>query len=121
MATWPASLPAPLVDGYGIEPVGQTVGTDMEVGTQRVRRRSFAQVGAVRLAVNLTDAQMATFRAWFYSTDGADGGAGWFNISLWVGKGGATAVEARFRGTPKWDMTGNHRWLVTGQMEVRYA
>ena len=121
MATWHSTLPAPLVDGYGIEPVDQTVATDMEVGTQRVRRRSFAQVDTVRFAVNLSDTQMTTFRTWFYSGSDADGGAGWFNISLWVGKGGATAAEARFKGTPKWDMTGNHRWLVTGQFEVRYA
>ena len=121
MATWPSTLPAPLVDGYGIEPVDQTVPTDMEVGAQRVRRRSFAQVDTVRFAVNLSDAQMTTFRTWLYSGSDADGGAGWFNISLRVGKGGATAAEARFKGTPKWDMTGNHRWLVSGQLEVRYA
>ena len=121
MATWPSTRPAPLVDGYGIEPAEQTVATDMEVGTQRARRRSFAQVDTVRFAVNLSDAQMTTFRTWLYSGSEADGGAGWFDIYLRVGKGGATAAEARFKGTPKWDMTGNHRWLVTGQMEVRYA
>ena len=120
MATWPATLPAPLVSGYGIEPVDQTVATDMEVGAPKTRRRSFAERDNVRMAVNLSDAQMAIFRAWYYSTEGGDGGHGWFDISLWVGKGGATAVEAKLR-SPKWVVTGKHRWIVTGQLEVRYA
>lgn len=119
MATWPSTLPAPLIDGYGVEPVAQTIATEMEAGHARQRRRSAVQIDHVAVSYNLTDDQMATFRAWFYG-DGA-GGAAWFDVSLWVGKTGATSVQARFIGTPKWSMVGNHRWIVSGQMEVRYA
>lgn len=119
MATWPSTLPAPLVDGYGIEPVDQTVATDMETGTKRVRRRSAVQIDHANVSYNLSDAQMAIFRAWFYSE--LAGGAGTFDVSLWAGKGGATAAEARFVGAPKWSMVGNHRWIVGGKLEVRYA
>lgn len=119
MATWPASLPAPLVDGYGVEPVDQTIATDMESGTKRVRRRSAVQIDHVSVSYNLDDAQMATFRTWFYGD--LAGGAAFFDVSLWVGKTGSTSAEARFIGQPTWSMVGNHRWIVTGKMEVRYA
>ena len=119
MAAWPTTLPAPLVDGYGIEPVDQTVATDMETGTKRVRRRSAVQIDNVSVSYNFSDAQMAIFRAWFYSE--LAGGAATFDVSLWAGKGGVTAAEARFVGPPKWSLVGNHRWIVSGKLEVRYA
>lgn len=119
MATWPSTLPAPLVDGYGVEPVAQTVASEMEAGSTRVRRRSAVQIDRVPVTWSLSDAQMATFRTWFYGD--AAGGAAYFDVSLWVGKTGATAATARFLGAPKWAMTGNHRWTVSGQLEVRYA
>lgn len=119
MATWPTTLPAPLVAGYGVEPVDQTVRTEMEVGTARVRRRTAAQIDHVQVSYNLSDAQMATFRTWFYAD--LAGGSDSFSVSLWVGKTGATAATAKFIGTPKWSMDGNHRWTVTGTLEVRYA
>ena len=119
MATWPETLPAPLLAGYGIQPNKQTIGSDMEVGAPRVRRITAARLDDYPLSVNLSDAQMAIFRAWW--DDDAAGGAAWFTMTLWTGDGGAQSVEARFNGHWKADMVGNHRWLVTGTVEVRYA
>jgi hypothetical protein len=117
--TWPATLPAPLVSGYGIQPNDQTIRTDMESGSPRVRRRTAARLDEYALSVSLSDAQMAIFRAWW--DDDAAGGAAWFTMSLWAGDGGADSVEARFKGPWRADMIGNHRWLVSGTVEVRYA
>ena len=119
MAAWPTTLPAPLVAGYGIQPNDQTVRTDMESGSPRVRRRTAARLDEYPLSVSMSDEQMAIFRAWW--DDDAAGGAAWITITLWTGDGGASSVEARFKGAWKADMTGNHRWLVTGMVEVRYA
>lgn len=119
MATWPATLPAPLVAGYGVRPNDQTIRTDMESGSPRVRRRTAARLDEYPLSVNLSDAQMAIFRAWW--DDDASGGAAWFTISLWTGDGGADSVEARFKGPWQANMVGNHGWLVSGTVEVRYA
>lgn len=121
MATWPATLPAPSISGYGVDPVDQTVRTGMEVGTQRVRRRSFAQVDTVPVQWTMSDAQMAIFRAWFDDSSEADGGAGWFSVSLLLGNGGFQTVEAKFLGPYKAVYVPHMHWAVTGKIEVRYA
>ena len=119
MAMWPTTLPAPLLAGYGIQPNDQTVRTDVEKGSPRVRRITAARLDEFPLAVNLSDTQMATFRAWW--GDDAAGGAAWFTISLWTGDGGAQDVDARFKGPWKADKIAKHRWLVSGTVEVRYT
>ena len=79
MATWLTTLPRPQVAGYAIAPVDVTVRTDMEAGLPRVRRRSAARNDQVSVAWRFTDAQMATFRAWF---DGdCANGASWFTVA----------------------------------------
>ncbi|MGL6245650.1 hypothetical protein [Pseudomonas sp.] len=115
MAAWPSTLPGPLVDGYAISPVEQTVRTDMEVGAARVRRRSFARNDLVDVSFLFTGAQFATFRAWSES-DGA-GGAAWFEIDLDV-DGVIAPEEARFKGAWKAARNGIY-WKITAQLEVR--
>lgn len=121
MATWPSTLPDPLVDGYGIEPVSQTVSTDMEVGSARVRRRSFAQVDMLPVQWSLSNDQMTVFRAWFSHPIGADGGAAWFSTSLLMGDGSARTVQARFAGNWKAVYVPHLRWQVRAMLEVRYS
>lgn len=120
MATWPSTLPAVSLSGYSIEPVDQTVRTDMEVGSPRVRRRTAARLDIVSASWLFTDAQMATFRAWFEnSTTGVSGGAGWFTIELPMGDGGVVSSDARFVGVPKPQMLPGKHWSVTASLEVR--
>ena len=119
MATWPTTLPAPLLAGYGIQPNDQTARTDMEKGAPRTRRTTKTRLDACQFSVNMSDAQMAIFRAWW--DDDADGGNAWITISLWTGDGGASTVEAKFKGPWQTNIVGNHRWLVSGTVEVRYA
>lgn len=122
MASWPTTLPAPTVDGYGIEPVDQAIRTDMEAGAARTRRRTRARMDMINVAWRFTDAQMATFRAWFENdATGAAGGAGWFTTSLPVGDGGITSCEAKFNGAFKPSLLRGMCWHVTAKLEVRNA
>lgn len=120
MADFPSTLPQPLASGYGISPLDQTVRTDMEVGAARVRRRTSARLDRVTLSWIFTDAQLATFRAWFENdSTGAAGGASWFNVNLAIGTTGLVAVQARFVGVYKADHLGALIWSVSAEVEVR--
>lgn len=122
MAAWPATLPAPMLEGYRMEPADQTLRTDMEVGTARVRRRSAARKDEVDAVWRFSDAQMAAFRAWFEdAATGIAGGAAWFEVSLPIGDTGVTSCEARFIGAYKAQLKPGLCWAVSGKLEVRGA
>lgn len=121
MATWPSTLPAyALISGYALNPVDQTIRTDMEVGTARVRRRTAARYDMLKLSWVFTDAQLATFRTWFDdATTGAAGGAGWFNMSVAVGETGLTSHTCRFVGAPQIVPIEGMNWQVSASVEVK--
>lgn len=124
MATFPTSLPAPLLAGYQANPQDQVVRTQMEVGTARARLRSTAKIDRVTVQWLFTDAQMATFRNWWYqdsASGGAAGGTSWFSITLPVGAGGLTSVTARFLQPYSAQSGAGLLWTVHGELEVRYA
>lgn len=114
---WPVVLPAPLTDGYGLEPAPQTIDTDMEVGAPRSRRRSLADLDDVTVAWKFTDAQMKIFRDWWRTTAAA--GAAWFDINLPVGGGGVELKEAKFSGGWKSRLDRGLNWNVTAKLKVR--
>jgi hypothetical protein len=105
--------------GYQFAPQDQVVRTNMEVGTARARLRSTAQIDHMQVEWILTDAEMATFRTWFYG-DGASG-TSWFTINLPVGKSGLTAVTARFTEPFAASLISPVIWKLQGKLEVRYA
>ncbi len=113
MADWPSSLPLPSKEGYSLEPIDQTVGTDMEVGLPRTRRRTAARQDLYSLRLTFTSAaQMATFRDFFDNI--INGGTSFFTIEL---DGGL--VSARFKGGWKADLAGKDTWIVSATLEVR--
>lgn len=115
MPAYPTTLPAPLIDGYAIAPVEQTIRTDMEAGAARVRRRTFARNDLLDVAFVFTGAEFGAFRTWFEADAG--GGAAWFDMDLDLGDGTATQ-EVRFKGT--WKATRLQLlWRITAQLEVR--
>lgn len=119
MPAYPAALPGPLVNAYALNPVDQTVRTDMEAGAARVRRRTRARNDLIDVAFCFTDEQFTAFRTWYDdSVAGISGGASWFDIALSVGNGGATPEQARFKGSWKSSRDGLS-WKVTGQLEIR--
>jgi hypothetical protein len=119
MPTWPATLPVPLRSGYAINPYAQTVRTDMEAGAARSRRRTSARLDTIPCGVVLNDTEMAAFRLFVDGT--ISGGASWFDISLPVGDGGLSAVEARMVGEFKAQLAEGSRdvWNVSMTLEVR--
>lgn len=119
MATFPATLPAPLAAGYNITPVDTVVRTDMEVGTQKSRRVSYSRQDKIKVGWLLNGSQCATFRDWFDASSGANGGQAWFDIILNSG-GGTGTVQARFSGVPQIDFA-KPFWAVTATLEVMYA
>jgi hypothetical protein len=120
MATWPTTLPAPLAEGYALNPGDQTLRTDMETGAPRVRRRTTARNDRINVGWLLTVAQLDTLRDWFDdATTGIAGGSAWFNVSLDVGTGTTqAAVEARFTGPFQAQRIGQH-WKVSATLETR--
>ena len=120
MASWPTTLPLPLAAGYQLNPGDQTIRTDMEVGSARVRRRSFARNDRVAVSWLMSETQLDTLRDWFDdATTGVAGGSAWFTVALAVGTGSRTAsVEARFVG-PFTAAADQQYWRVTATLEVR--
>lgn len=119
MATWSSSLPAPLVSGYQLSPVEQSLRTEMEFGAARSRRRSFTRNDRVNVSWQFTDAQMDIFRTWFDNASQAAGGSAWFSIVLPIGDTGATAQEARFVGIYRATLLPGLHWTVAATLEVR--
>lgn len=120
MATWPSTLPNPLAAGYQLSAGDQTLRTDMETGSARVRRRTTARNDRVAVSWLLTEAQLDILRDWFdNASTGIAGGAAWFNVNLAVGTGTRqAAVEARFVGPISAAVDGPY-WRVSAQLEVR--
>ena len=116
MATWPTTLPAPTVDGYGIAPQPTFARTDMDQGPARQRRRF--TTGPTQYSVQwvLTEAQLATLESWY--RDQAADGAAWFFISLRNGQG-LQVVEARFPEPWKASKLGSRHYQVSATLEVR--
>lgn len=124
MATFPTTLPAPMLSGYQANPQDQVVRTQMEVGTARARLRSTAKIDHVTVQWLFTDAQMATFRTWWYQDSASGGsatGTSWFTISLALGQTGLTSVTARFLAPYKASGGAGLLWNVQAELEVRYA
>ena len=118
MATWPATLPTPLVDGYELSPSDQTIRTDMEIGSARQRRRTVARNDHVSVAWVFDETQMTSFRAWFDdAVAGVAGGAAWFTTQLRIGSG-LESREARFIGPWSGQYDGQH-WRIAAKLEVR--
>lgn len=121
MATFPTSLPAALRSGYGLTQQSQTIRTDMETGSPRVRRRSAVRIDHIDVGWVFTDTQMDTFRTWFDSSADCAGGAAWFTLTLKSGDGSSVSAEARFMKDWQAQLTAAAIWNVTAQLEVRYA
>ena len=116
MATWP--LPTVKPTGvFDIAPVDQTIRTEMEVGTARVRRRTSARNDMFTTAWLMSNTQVATFRNWFDTS--INGGASWFDIALPLASTVESTVQARFRGPYAITHAGGTYWKIAGVLEIR--
>jgi hypothetical protein len=114
--SWPATLPPPTVQGYGIRPGEAILRTEMEAGPARQRKR-FTQVPS-RIAVRwlMKREQFALFEAW-YRWRAKEGGA-WFEVEL-LGGLGLQVHEARFTRQFDAKLIGGLLWEVTSELEIR--
>ena len=114
--TWPATLPLPSVEGYGVNPGEAILRTEMEAGPARQRRR-FTQVPS-RIGVRwvFRREQFALFEAW-YRWQAKEGGE-WFLIDL-LGGLGLVAHEARFTRQFESRLKNALLWEVTSELEIR--
>jgi hypothetical protein len=120
MATWPSTLPAPTFDGYQLTPIDPVIRSEMEIGAPRSRRRTAALDDNIALTWKFTDAQMATFRTWFYDAAGAAGGAAWFTgLSLAVGTTGVVALQCQFTGVFNATPISGLNWLMSAKVRTR--
>lgn len=61
---YPDTLPQPSAPGFALSPVDQSLRSNMEVGAQRVRRRTFARLDKMTVELRMTELEFTAFRAW---------------------------------------------------------
>lgn len=121
MATWPSTLPVPLLSGYQLEAGDPTARTSMESGPARVRRRFTAVPDEISLILHLSRAEMKAFRA-FWANDWAQGAA-WVFFPVLDGQE-ETLVNKECRptkGTFSATLPNQNYWRVQIGVEVRSA
>jgi len=91
---WPGILPAPLSEGYQVQPQSAIARTDMETGAARTRRLTTSPIDQHTVSIHLRDLwSVEIFRAFWKHK--LQEGAAWFQIRLPYGTG-FPYVEARF-------------------------
>ncbi len=120
MATWPANVPAPSLDGYSYDPKNLQLSTEMSAGLPRDRRISIAKIGDVTFSFKCTNNQAAEFESWFYDVSGANAGAAWFEMKIKVPAGTSNRM-CKFIGTYKSVPLSHDRWQFSGVLRVTYA
>jgi len=115
VATYPTQLPAPLINGYALQPQDVGIRTSMEGGIARTRKRFGARpITTVPVNWLMSQAQFALFDTWMltYARE-------WFSINL-AGGLGLQAVLARLVGTWTSVPAGSSAlWSVNATLEVR--
>ncbi len=118
--SYPSTLPRPNQPKYSLQPIDPVVRTNMDTGSPRNRRRFTAYPTQIQVEWLFSEAEMATFEAWFDWI--INSGESWFNIDLINGLN-VTTYEARFVGQGKnpWkgDMQPGNAYLVSTILEVR--
>lgn len=114
--TWPATLPLPSVEGYGVSPQEAVLRTEMESGPARQRRRFRQTPTRITVCWLFGEYQFALFEAWYKFH--ADEGGQWFEITL-LGGLGLLPHEARFTRQFEARLLPARRWEVKSELEIR--
>lgn len=116
MATWPVTLPRPLLSGYGVEPVQAFIRTEMEAGPARQRKRFTQTPNDVQASWKFKPGEMQDFLD-FYA-DEINLGTDYFTCELDLGYG-LQSYTVRFTAAPKRQALPGMNWNVSGRLEVR--
>lgn len=120
MIEYPQQLPAPLIDGYGLNTADPTLRTQLQSGRARQRRRFTSVPTYAECTWLMTAQQAAFFEAWFKRTlmDGAE----WFSCRIKTPEieEGTVVHDCRFVGMysgPR--LSPRNRWVFTATLELR--
>lgn len=114
---YPAGLPLPLRDGYGLEAVNGIRSTPMDSGRSRQRMEFVRRPSEITLNWILTAPEATLFQGWYEQVVGA----GWFTINL-VTPMGFDIQRVRFKATPKGgQLMGRYSWGFNAVCEVEYT
>lgn len=113
MASFPATLPAPLIGNFNETPPDLVVRTKMDAGVDKVRRRFSAGATNIKFSIKLTEAQVAILDTFFVAT--TNGGADEFTYKHPRTK---SNVTARFKSPPSYSDIDGRNYNVGLEIEI---
>lgn len=117
MIQYPAELPLPLQEGYGLSTVDPMRATQMVTGRARYRIRHSYVPTEVRFNFNFSQDEAGIFEAWYART--INNGLEWFEIRLQT-PAGFTLYEAHFKGIYQDpDLTQITRWRYSAVLQLK--
>lgn len=112
--TWPATVPDDFLwEGYRETPPNNVIRTSMDVGPDKIRRRSTAAVSSISCKMVLTKTQLGYFDT-FYNTTLVNGS---LTFDLTHPRTGSSK-EMRFQNPPEYIYISGNYWSVLMQLEV---
>ncbi|MEG1082208.1 MAG: transposase [Pseudomonas sp.] len=117
MIQYPAELPLPLQEGYGLATVDPMRATPMVTGRTRYRVRHRYIPIDVRVNFNFSEAEAALFEGWYVWA--INNGFDWFEMPLQTPMGFKTYI-AHFKGIYQGpDLTQVSRWRYSAILQLR--
>lgn len=116
MPAWPATLPGPTAEGYGLRPVDRVARSAIGAGGAKARARFASAPAQIPVRFVFTEAELAVFEAWLRHT--VYDGALWFDIDLGSGQG-VNSVSALFADDPRTDAHPAGGYVVTATLFAR--
>jgi len=116
MAAYPATLPPPTAEGYGIRPVDRVARSTIESGARRSRARFTSAPAKMAVRFVFTEAELAVFEAWLRHT--VHDGALAFDIDLASGQG-INSVSALLADDPRTEAHHAGGYIVTATLFAR--
>ncbi|MNZ97837.1 hypothetical protein D3C78_1170980 [compost metagenome] len=120
MIEYPKYLPAPQLDGFGLNTADPTIRSEMQSGRARQRRRFTNVPESAQCSWLMTPLQASYFKAWHKSVliDGAE----WFSCRLRTQDAidGTMDYDCRFVGMysgPRW--APRNMWMFSATLELR--
>jgi hypothetical protein len=113
MTTWPATLPAPLINTFQEAMPDNLIRTQMDKGPAVVRRRTTANVKAIGYDMILTSSQMDDLDT-FFNTTAASG----VDAFTYTHPRTGDTVSARFASPPNVSDVNGIAWRVSVALEV---
>lgn len=115
MAAWPNTLPAPIADGYRLQPVDACAARGMELGTPRLRRLTTDAPTLVDVRWAFTETEFADFE--YFHSETIGGGADAFTVALWNGLG-SNSYSASFEGAWQAVRLSSGGYLVSATLRI---